>query len=64
MLPEEKLAAFNSILKRLGNAVVAFSGGVDSTFLAAAAHRVLGDEAIAVTAVSASYPDGEIDRAG
>ena len=63
MLPEEKLAAFNSILKRLGNAVVAFSGGVDSTFLAAAAHRVLGDEAIAVTAVSASYPDGEIDRA-
>ncbi len=63
MLPEEKLAALNSILKRLGNAVVAFSGGVDSTFLAAAAHRVLGDEAIAVTAVSASYPDGEIDRA-
>ncbi len=63
MLPEEKLAALNSILKRLGNAVVAFSGGVDSTFLAAAAHRALGDEAIAVTAVSASYPDGEIDRA-
>jgi pyridinium-3,5-biscarboxylic acid mononucleotide sulfurtransferase len=62
-LPEQKLEQLNGILSRLGNAVVAFSGGVDSTFLAAAAHRVLGDRALAVTAVSASYPEGEIDRA-
>ena len=61
--PEQKLARLEEILSDLGNAVVAFSGGVDSTFLAAAAKRVLGDRAIAVTAISASYPDGEIDRA-
>lgn len=62
-LPEAKIEKLNTILENLGNAVVAFSGGVDSTFLAAAAQRVLGDRALAVTAVSASYPDGEIDRA-
>lgn len=63
MLPEQKIAHLEQILGSLGNAVVAFSGGVDSTFLAAAAQRVLGERALAVTAVSASYPDGEIDRA-
>jgi uncharacterized protein len=62
-LPEKKIAHLESILSDLGNAVVAFSGGVDSSFLAAAAVRALGDSALAVTAVSASYPDGEVDRA-
>ena len=62
-LLQNKLTHLNSILGELGNAVVAFSGGVDSSFLAAAAVRVLGDKALAVTAVSASYPDGEVDRA-
>jgi len=46
---EEKLLAQ---LKRLDSAVVGFSGGVDSSFLAAAAYRALGDKAVAVTAVS------------
>ena len=62
-LPEDKISRLEALLGNLGNAVVAFSGGVDSTFLAAAAYRVLGDNALAVTAVSASYPDGEVDRA-
>ncbi|WP_308115182.1 MULTISPECIES: ATP-dependent sacrificial sulfur transferase LarE [unclassified Rhodococcus (in: high G+C Gram-positive bacteria)] len=39
--------------------LVAFSGGADSALLATAAHRVLGDRAVAVTAVSASLPSAE-----
>lgn len=61
--PDKKLTRLNAMLNDMGNAVVAFSGGVDSTFLAAATHRVLGKRALAVTAVSASYATGELDRA-
>ena len=43
--------------------LVAFSGGVDSTFLAAVAHDVLGETALAVTAVSPSIPASEVDEA-
>lgn len=43
--------------------VVAFSGGVDSTLLAKAAHDALGDRALAVTAVSASLAPQELDEA-
>lgn len=61
--PDEKWTRLNAMLKDMGSAVVAFSGGVDSAFLAAAAQRALGDRALAVTAVSASYATGELDRA-
>jgi len=43
--------------------VVAFSGGVDSTFLARAAHEALGDRALLVTADSETYPASELDEA-
>jgi uncharacterized protein len=51
------------ILRRLDNVAVAFSGGIDSTVVAQAAHFALGDRAVAVTADSASVPRAEIDEA-
>jgi uncharacterized protein len=45
------------------SAIVAFSGGVDSSLVAAAAGRVLGDRALAVTAVSPALATGELDGA-
>jgi uncharacterized protein len=60
-----KLARLVAELERLGSVVVAFSGGADSAFLAAVAHRTLGsDHALAVTAVSPSLAfDEEADCA-
>ena len=51
------------ILGSIDRAVVAYSGGVDSALLAAAAHEVLGDRALAVTAVSPSLARRERDAA-
>lgn len=47
-------------LRALERVVVAYSGGVDSAFLAATAHRVLGDDAIAATAVSPAVAEREL----
>ncbi len=46
-----------SILRDLRRVIVAYSGGTDSAYLAWAAHQVLGDHAVAITADSASIPD-------
>jgi uncharacterized protein len=53
----EKQAALLASLCRLDRVIVAFSGGADSAYLAWAAHRVLGEKAIAITADSPSFPE-------
>ena len=60
---EAKAQYLARTLGGLESAVVAYSGGVDSTFLARAAYDALGDEALAVTAVSASLAQAERDDA-
>jgi len=52
-----KEQALAGVLSSLGSVVVAYSGGVDSAYLAYAAHRTLGERAVAVTADSPSYPE-------
>jgi len=54
---ERKAAALDAALRDLPSVIVAYSGGVDSAYLAYAAHRALGAGALAVTADSPSYPE-------
>ena len=59
----EKLQRLEANLRDLGSLAVGFSGGVDSSFLLAAAHTVLGDRVIAVTGADASVPERELEEA-
>ena len=54
-----KLSALRDRLAALPSAVVCFSGGVDSAFVLAAAHEVLGERVVALTAISASVSESE-----
>ncbi|HMH44161.1 MAG TPA: ATP-dependent sacrificial sulfur transferase LarE [Pyrinomonadaceae bacterium] len=58
-----KLDKLREAIARLPSCAVAFSGGVDSTLVLKVAHDVLGDRAIAVTALSESLPNGELEGA-
>lgn len=60
---DQSLARLVSLIAETEGAVVAFSGGVDSSVVAAAAHGALGDRAVAITAVSPSLARGELDGA-
>jgi len=56
-LAAEKAQALRDVLASLASVIVAYSGGVDSAYLAYEASRTLGDRAVAVTADSPSYSD-------
>ena len=60
---ESKRDRLLDLLRTMKRVVVAYSGGIDSTVVAKAAHVALGDNAIAVTADSPSVPRAEIDEA-
>jgi uncharacterized protein len=58
-----KLDKLREAIARWPSCAVAFSGGVDSTLVLKVAHDVLGDRVIAVTALSESLPNGELEAA-
>ena len=63
MTMSEKLNQLKEYLLSQGSMAVAFSGGVDSTFLLKVAHDTLGDKCVAVTASSCSFPERELKEA-
>ena len=62
-LLEKKYKRLQAIIKSFSEVIVAYSGGVDSSFLLKAAVDTLGDKASAILALSPSYPSREYDQA-
>lgn len=63
MTLQEKYNYLKDYINELGSLAIAYSGGVDSTFLLKVAYDVLGDKVIAVTATSSTYPQREFEEA-
>ena len=59
----ERYERLRGLLRSYGSCLVAYSGGVDSAFLAYVAHEVLGDKALAAIADSPSLPRREFEEA-
>jgi uncharacterized protein len=62
-VPVNKLEQLQTLLRSYGSCLVAYSGGVDSAFLAFMAHQVLGEKSLAVLADSPSLPRRELEEA-
>ncbi|HYA41255.1 MAG TPA: ATP-dependent sacrificial sulfur transferase LarE [Syntrophobacteraceae bacterium] len=60
---ESKARQLEALLKDMAGVLVAFSGGVDSSVLLAAAHEALGDKVVAATGTSASFPALDLESA-
>lgn len=60
---QDKLKQLEQHIKQIGSLAVAYSGGVDSTFLLKLAHNLLQDQVIAITARSSTYPERELNKA-
>ncbi len=60
---DKKLGRLRAILAEMGSVIVCYSGGVDSAFVLAVAHQVLGDRAVGMTAVSPSLAPSEREGA-
>jgi pyridinium-3,5-biscarboxylic acid mononucleotide sulfurtransferase len=60
---EENLRRLKELLKQYSSAVIAFSGGVDSTLLARVAKDIYGDKLLLITATSSTYPFYELEEA-
>jgi pyridinium-3,5-biscarboxylic acid mononucleotide sulfurtransferase len=63
MIHGDKYEKLQQNIQAMGSLAIAFSGGVDSTFLLRVAHDVLGPKALAITATSSTYPERELKEA-
>jgi uncharacterized protein len=62
-LPQHKLDHLRTILSEMGSVLVAYSGGIDSTFVLKVAHEQLHEKAVGITAVSPTFPSIELEAA-